>query len=96
MCSHEGSFGIVLIEAGSFGVPQIAFDSAQGAHEIITNNKTGYLIKNRDAKEFAKKANELINDKKKLKEFGASANKKALEFSFDNIKEKWLKFIKSL
>ena len=96
MCSHEESFGIVLIEAGSFGVPQIAFDSAQGAHEIIDNNKNGYLIKNRDAKEFAKKAHELINDKKKLKEFGASANKKALEFSFDNIKEKWLKFIKSL
>ena len=96
MCSHEESFGIVLIEAGSFGVPQIAFDSAQGAHEIIENNKSGYLIKKRDAKEFAKKANELINDKKKLKEFGKEANKKALEFSFDNIKEKWLKFIKSI
>lgn len=96
MCSHEESFGIVLIEAGSFGVPQIAFDSAQGAHEIIDNNKNGYLIKNRDAKEFAKKAHELINDKKKLKEFGASANKKALEFSFDNIKKRWLKFIKDL
>lgn len=96
MCSHEESFGIVLIEAGSFGIPQIAFDSAQGAHEIITDNKTGYLIKNRDAKEFAKKANELINDKKKLKEFGSAANKKALEFSFDNIKERWLKFIRNI
>lgn len=94
MCSHEESFGIVLIEAGSFGVPQIAFDSAQGAHEIIVNNKSGYLIKNRDKKEFAKKANELINNKNKLRQFGKEANKVALEFSFDNIKTKWLKFIK--
>ncbi len=68
MCSHEESFGIVLIEAGSFGVPQVAFDSAQGAHEIIKNNRTGYLIQNRNKKEFATKAHELLNDRKKQKE----------------------------
>ena len=43
---NEESFGIVLIEAGSFGVPQIAFDSAQGAHEIITNNNNRYKCGN--------------------------------------------------
>ena len=55
MCSKEESFGIVLIEAGSFGIPEIAFDSAQGANEIIINNKTGYLIHNRDKYKMANK-----------------------------------------
>ena len=95
MCSHEESFGIVLIEAGSFGVPQVAFDSAQGAHEIIENNRTGYLIKNRNKKEFATKAHELLNDRKKLKEYGSAAHDKSMQFSFENIKEEWLEFIKS-
>jgi len=96
MCSYEESFGIVLIEAGSFGVPQIAFDSAQGAHEIIENNKTGYLIKNRDKDEFAKKVIELFNNENKLKKFGTNANIKALEFSFEKIKKRWLEFIDKL
>lgn len=96
MCSHEESFGIVLIEAGSFGVPQIAFDSAQGAHELIDDNINGYLIKNRDAKAFAKIAHELINSKKKIKKFGIEARKKAEKYSFENVKIQWLKFIKSI
>lgn len=96
MCSHEESFGIVLIEAGSFGVPQVAFDSAQGAHEIIENNRTGYLIKNRNKKEFATKAHELLTDRQKLKEYGSAAHDKSMQFSFENIKEEWLEFIKSL
>ena len=93
MCSFEESFGIVLIEAGSFGIPQIAFDSAQGAHEIIENNKSGYLIKNRNKNEFAKKVTELTENKEKLKEFGKNAYNIANEFSFEKIKEKWLNFI---
>ena len=96
MTSYEESFGIVLIEAGAFGVPQVAFDSAQGANEIISNNKSGYLIKNRDKNEMARKIMSLIDDKKKLKSFGDDAKKIAETFSFDNTKEKWLKFVSNL
>lgn len=35
MTSFEESFGLVLVEASSFGLPLIAFDSAIGAKEII-------------------------------------------------------------
>ncbi len=93
MCSEEESFGIVLIEAGSFGIPQIAFNSAQGANELIINNKTGYLISNRDKEEMANKIIKLINDKEKINEFGKNAKDKAEEYTFLNIKNKWLEFI---
>lgn len=96
MCSFEESFGIVLIEAGSFGVPQIAYDSAQGANELIINNESGYLIKNRNKTEFAAKVIELINNKKRLKNFGKKAHNIALDYSFESTKAKWLDFISKL
>lgn len=54
MTSKEESFGLVLIEAMSFGVPCIAYSSAEGAKEII-KPATGYLIENRNRKEYLKK-----------------------------------------
>lgn len=96
MSSFEESFGIVLIEAGSFGLPSIAFDSAQGAKEIITNNKNGYLIENRNKELMAKKIFELYQDKEKLNEFSKEARNASKEYSFENIKRKWNDFIRSL
>ena len=45
--SYEESFGLVLIEAASYGIPSIAFSCALGAKEII-DNKYGIIIDNRD------------------------------------------------
>ena len=42
MTSFEESFGLVLVEASSFGLSLIAFDSAIGAKEIIQEN--GILV----------------------------------------------------
>ena len=52
MTSLEESFGLVLLEAMSYGIPCIAFDSALGAKEII-DDKSGILIKNRNLAEMA-------------------------------------------
>ncbi len=94
--SLEESFGLVLLEAFAFGIPVIAFDSARGAKEIITDNKNGYLIKNRNKLEFSKKIFDLLNNQKKLKELGNNAYQKSLEFSYDYVKEKWCKFVDEL
>ncbi len=96
MCSYEESFGLVLIEAGSCALPQIAFSSAQGANELIENNKNGFLIDNRNIEEMAKKAVEVINDKELLKRLSKNSIELSNGYSFDNIKEKWLEFIKGV
>lgn len=96
MCSYEESFGIVLLEASAYGVPQIAFSSAQGANEIIENDKTGYLIPNRDKEKMANKIIELINDREKHQKLGQKAKVKAQEFTFENIKIKWLNFVSNI
>ena len=60
MTSFEESFGLVLVEASSFGLPLIAFDSAIGAKEIIQKN--GILVSNRDKSVMIKKIKKLMND----------------------------------
>lgn len=89
MGSHEESFGIVLIEAQSYGVPCIAFNSAKGALEIIENNKNGYLIENRDKQEMADKIIELIEDKELRLHMGKKSRKNAYKYSKENISRQW-------
>lgn len=91
MTSYEESFGLVLLEAMSYGVPCFAFDSSLGAKEII-NNKNGLLIKNRDKKSMA---NEILsffenNNKIKISKF---ARKTSEEYYTEKVKIKWYNFI---
>lgn len=96
MTSFSESFGLVLVEAASYGLPLIAFDSAQGAKEIIENNKNGFLIPNRDKKQFAQKTDELINNFEKQKSLSENSLVIANKFSKDNISEIWNKFINNI
>ena len=63
MTSYTESFGIVLIEAMSHGVPCVAFDSAEGAREIIQSGNNGYLVKNRNFDAYKLKVKSLIEKK---------------------------------
>lgn len=96
MTSFEESFGLVLIEAMSYGIPCVAFDSAKGAKYII-NEKNGYFIKNRDKEQMAKIITEYLNmsikEKQKYKE---NARKTSELYTFDKIKKEWLKYIESI
>lgn len=94
MTSFEESFGLVLIEAMSYGVPCIVYDSAQEAKYII-NQKNGYFIENRNIEEMANTISKYLklNYKDKLK-YGTNARNASTEYIFDNIQSKWLKHIK--
>ena len=93
MTSFEESFGLVVIEAMSYGVPCIAFDSAKGVLDVL-NEQNGYLIKNRNIMLYAQTVlcylNEPVKNKRKLSN---SARVTSKDYNFDNIQKEYLNFI---
>lgn len=93
MASFSESFGIVLLEAFSYGIPCVAFDRAVGASEIISDNWDGYLIKDSDKEKMAKRICELISNINRRVIMGANGIKKADKYNINEIKKEWIKII---
>ena len=94
MTSYTESFGIVLIEAMSYGIPCLAFTSAEGANDLIKNDENGYLIENRNFDEMVNYMQELVNNKNKRIELGKNAREFSLNYSSDIVKKEWMKLLK--
>ena len=93
MTSHEESFGLVLIEAMSYGVPCIAYDTAQGAKYTI-NDKNGYYIKNRNQKEMVDSIRKYLKMTSKDKNLmGKEARTTSKEHEYELVKTKWNDFM---
>lgn len=93
LTSYTESFGIVLIEAMSHGVPCIAFDSAEGARELIQSGKNGYLIKNRSYTAFLKKVEDLIENKEERKKVGKVSREGVKQYTCDVVSKQWIELI---
>ena len=94
MTSYTESFGIVLIEAMSYGIPCISFTSAEGANDLITNGENGFLIENRNFDGMIEKMSKLADNKKLRIELGKNARNFSLNYSSDSIKKDWLDLLK--
>ena len=93
MTSYTESFGIVLIEAMSHGVPCIAYDSAEGAREIIMSGENGFLIKNRNKDAMIQKVSDLIDNRNKRVEMGKYARKSVYKYTSEVVGEEWFTLI---
>lgn len=96
MTSYEESFGLVLIEAMSYGVPCIAFDSAKGAKDVI-NGKNGFFVKNRNINKMANMIVEYLNYNKKVqKEYRTNARITTEKYTKENVSKEWINFIDNI
>ena len=93
MTSYTESFGIVLIEAMSHGLPCIAFSSAEGAREIIDSGRNGYLINNRNFEAYIKKVEDLMEDIDTRKAIGKEGRKSINKYSGEEVIKDWYKLI---
>lgn len=90
MCSVYEGFGMVLIEAGSYALPCVAFDVRSGPSDIIEDSVSGYLIADNDYQAYAKALIHLMDDNKKREAMGLAAqNRVEKYFSKDAIMPLW-------
>ena len=89
MTSYTESFGIVLIEAMSHGIPCIAFNSAEGAKELIYSGRNGYLIKNRSYRAFLKKVEDLIKSYPERKKIGKASREGVYQYTSEVVEKQW-------
>ena len=93
MTSYTESFGIVLIEAMSHGVPCVAFDSAEGAREIIQSGNNGYLVKNRNFDAYVLKVKSLIEKKEERKRIGKLARESVGKYTGEKVTSEWISLL---
>jgi glycosyltransferase involved in cell wall biosynthesis len=74
------SFGLVGIEAMSFGRPVVAFDSG-GPRDWLVNNETGFLVKRGDIRELADKIFRLLGDESLAAEMGRNGMQRVERFN---------------
>lgn len=96
MSSRYESFGLVLIEAMSCGLPVISFDCKYGPQSIIRNGRTGVLVSPNDTKEMATVICLMIENIETRQQMTVSARLESKNYTSEKIMPIWYEFYESL
>jgi glycosyltransferase involved in cell wall biosynthesis len=90
---YEG-FGLVIVEAMTYGVVPVVYNSYETAGELITNGVNGMLV---DApynvEAFTSTLENLMNNEDTLNKIACNAMNSSTRFSVDNIANEWYKLM---
>lgn len=92
MTSLSESFGLVALEASSYKLPVVAFDSAEGLKEILKDGN-GILIEKRNLIKMKEEISKLFEDKKYRNKIASACYKNAQNYLSDNVKKMWMELI---
>ena len=84
--AEKEDWGIIPIEAGSYGKPVIAVNEG-GPTESIINDKTGFLV-DPDKEAISEKMKELANNREKVEAMGEKGLENSKKYSWDNFSKK--------
>ncbi|NHC42578.1 glycosyltransferase family 4 protein [Bacillus sp. MM2020_1] len=93
LSSRRESFGMVIIEAMSVGVPCVSF-ACTGPREVISDNEDGILIEEGNVEELATGLLTLIESESLRKKLGKKAKENVERYTFNIVGEKWESLIK--
>ena len=87
--SRVESFGMVILESFSCGLPVIAYDCENGPRDLIKDGYNGFLIKDNNVEDYCMKLQYLMNSEDVRKQMGKNALSSTSVFSIDNVMNKW-------
>lgn len=90
LASSSEGFGMVLLEAISFGLPCVSFDCPSGPRDIIENNINGMLIEQGNQNNFKNAMLVLMNNEDELHFLGENAYVGSFKWSDQSILDKWI------
>jgi glycosyltransferase involved in cell wall biosynthesis len=93
LSSRRESFGMVIIEAMSVGVPCVSF-ACTGPKEVITDKEDGLLVEEGNVDELANGLITLIESESLRKKMGKKAKENVERYTFNVVGEKWENLIK--
>lgn len=96
MSSRFESFGLVLIEAMSCGLPIISFDCHFGPRSIIVDGETGILVPPSDVKKLAESICFMIEHPDERMRMGGNARTEVSKYKPERILSVWQQFYQSL
>ena len=96
LSSKKESFGLVLLEAKSCGLPIVSFDCPNGPAEIVRNGIDGTLVENGNVKALSQAILKLIENPDLRKKYGQEAVKDIGRFSQKHVFEMWENLFKEL
>lgn len=94
LTSKSEGFGMVLLEAVSFGIPCISYDCPSGPRDLITNNVDGILVPLFDEILLEEAVLKLTNSSDIRRQLGERCYEKSLEWSDLKIYQKWISIFK--
>lgn len=96
MSSRYESFGLVLIEAMSCGLPVVSFDCKYGPQSIIRNGQTGVLVSPDDINEMATVICSMIENNETRQQMAVRARQESKNYTSESIMPIWYEFYESL
>lgn len=96
MSSRFESFGLVLIEAMSCGLPVISFDCKYGPRSIVKSGQTGVLVSENDVEKIAGAIISMIENEEMRHMMGVNARLESKRYLPENIMPLWHEFYRSL
>lgn len=89
MSSRFESFGLVLVEAMSCGIPCVSFDCPHGPADIIKDGEDGLLVENGNVEQLAEKICWMIEHEEERLEMGRKARENVRRYLPENIIPQW-------
>lgn len=92
---YEG-FGLVLLEAMSFGIPCISFNCPHGPSDIITNGEEGILVPVGDINKLAESIEWMITHKEERERMSQNSREKVKYYLAENIMPQWVELFNKI